>query len=212
MSIAEYINVKKKYYGLKINIRAYSEEAAKKASKKLLDYKSFMDAAEETDDVKHYLSLRKKRTALRRRVSSPKCTSSDKQSLYDIEQEIYKLESPCVTPPPTPPLNPSISSSNNTNIVDHSNNPVYYIISLAWSGDSNMVTDCVMKFLCSTNYIEKNMTHYDQTSENILNIKYSYDTTEEIAVVKSLLIAGSHIISAFNTDTNVEVYGKIQKY
>lgn len=86
----------------------------------------------------------------------------------------------------------------------------YYILTTAWTTVDNKLLNVIESYIDRSNYINKDK------SNNMITWKYNYDTDTEIATVKAIQMGSAHMIDVlrnmFETTSDIEIFGKIQKY
>ncbi len=239
ISVYNYNLLKDKKYNLTQNIK-YSESNPDKINEhksQLNKVNETIQEAEKQDNIIHYLDLCKRKIRLQQTIGSwkyyKKDTSKMEEALSEVQQEIEQLETQTErieTPTVQKPVSTQIETADpvlekldeilsklNTPQLTQVSEPTYYIINLAWSkGQGNEIINAVRDFLNMTNYIESYSEMSDERDEHVISWKYTYDSLEEQATVKSIRMCASHLLDTLKTwrsgMTDAEIFHKVQKY
>ena len=223
MTIHEYINLKKQYSSVKHKLGKLNDHSLHYTSyvNRFYELQEILEDVEQNDrEISEYVELKKLISDLKRKIGPLKYwgkdSSAEEAQLAEAQEKFNKYETTTKkhneTQIKSAPPSYVIKDSGDVVVSEPSedNKSIYYNINLAWYKEERKIIDCVKGFIDRSNYIK-----FD-SSPNTMTWKFSYDTVEEKAVVKALLVGASHMIdvlaSVFGTDTDVEIFGKIQNY
>lgn len=217
-TVYEYIRLKKRRVNMKTNIRSLPED-----SKRFKLYKTkIVEIAEQLDELKHeeniaeYLRMCDRRANLKKQISCWKHYGKDASKL---ENQYEILNAKIISLEETDDPAKNISETETINVINASEtvkltptpDPTYYIINLAWTRIPFDISTAIKEFLCMSSYMG-----IEETA-NTISWKFSYDTIEEQANVKSLRICACHLLDVLKKlcqtePTDAEIFGKIQKF
>lgn len=223
MTIREYINLKKQYSSVKHKLGKLDDHSIHYTSyvNKFYELQEILEDVEQNDsEISEYVKLKKLISDLKRKIGPLKYwgkdSSTEEAQLAEAQEKFNKYETAAKkhTDVQTKTYLPSyeIKDSDDVTVSEPGldNKLIYYNINLAWSKEERKIIDCIKDFIDKSNYIK-----FD-SSPNTMTWKFAYDTAEEKATVKALLVAASHMIDTlvgvFGADTDVEIFGKIQNY
>lgn len=226
MNVASYLNLKKKRNNVADRLRLARrlrrranidtpDEKEKAFEQVLANYEKQIKEAENTDSVKEYLNLIKRKA----RLSQQKALNERRgKDIMKIIEQINELQNKIIIFEQVEPdeqvqkTTSRIPQQTPQPIIAQPKELVYYIINLAWTSITDSIQGPVAEFMKMSNHISVT------ESPNMITWKYPYDTIEEMAQVKALQMCASHLLEVVKKSvgdtwkSDAEVFGKIQKY
>lgn len=229
VTVKEYLQLKTRLSNLRCSEKTVkTKERAEYIKKNIADITEQIKIAETQEDVTTYLSLIKKKQRLQQTIGSRKYYNKDASQLEEqLDDILHQIDILKEVPLPKSNqvntthinsnelldrLEQSITKIESTLSISDGKSNAYYIINLAWTSIIDSVQNPVIEFMKMSNFISVT------ESANMITWKYSYDTIEERAQVKSLQVCASHlleIVKKMFSDSwkiDAEIFGKKQQY
>jgi len=213
--IQDYLKYKKRVTTIKTSIRIATKrnglESVRKFTEEMEGLNKKIAVLEDDPNIKKYISLKNQLGRLQTTKALHERHNKDvtklTQTIGEIEEEMSQMlgDTQLMAKQEVKPVAEIITSIKKPTIQASIS---YYSINLAWSNKNDQVLKMVSGFLNRSNYMK-----FEQ-NPHMMIWQFAYNTTEEIAMVKSIQICAVHLLDILKEDieTDAEIFGKLQTH